>query len=164
MAKDTVSLAPTTSSQVSAYRHISPTDSIRVTSAVGVRADAIPAEHTGIDIAALTPGIKGDALYAIADGTILDIRKTASGVSVLELKQLNGDTAVYMHGDYSGMKKGQAVKQGDTVCTMSDVGSGGSVHLHFEIRKNGLYVKQAADAQDPLKQLPNVYTSRKLGG
>ena len=48
-----------------------PTDSRRVTSPKGVRTDANPTNHTGIDIGAKIPGTKGDNIYSVENGNAI---------------------------------------------------------------------------------------------
>ena len=143
--------------EVSDAGYIAPTDSRRIVSGVGVRSDAKPKEHTGLDMGAIIKGVKGDPLYAIADSTVVRNGLTGSLSSRLEIKLPNGNTAVYQHGDFPDLKKDDILKQGDTVGTMSDVGSPDNVHLHFEIRKDGKFVIKANDAIDPLPLLPGGY-------
>jgi RHS repeat-associated protein len=130
--------------------YIWPTDSRRIVSSYGPRIDAIPALHLGIDIGAIKPNVAGDPLYAIADGVVLRNGMTDSGCSRLELQLPNGDSAVYIHGDFGNLKIGDKVKKGDIVGKMSDIGSEDSVHLHFEIRQDCDYKK----TEDPLGVLP----------
>ena len=52
------------------------------------------------------------------------------------------------------VKVGDGVYKGEKIAEMSDVGSPGSVHLHFEIRPStGLRQK---DAIDPVQKLPDI--------
>ena len=136
-----------------------PTDSRRVTSPMCYRDDADPQNHTGIDIGALKPGVKGDPIYAVADGVVtrVGISNQEKGTTRLEQSLPHTkDTAVYMHADFI-VKDGESVKKGQIIGYMSDNGSEGQVHLHFEIRKNGIYVNEAALAKNPLNHLPSSY-------
>ena len=50
----------------------------------------------------MTPGVKGDPIYAVADGKIMRVGETSnSGSSILELDLPNtNDTAVYQHAEF----------------------------------------------------------------
>lgn len=134
-----------------------PTDSRRVTSPKGYREDADPKEHTGIDIGALVAGVKGDNIYSVENGTVRRNGKTDSKSTRLEIWLPNGDTAVYMHGDFLDFKTGDIIEKGQVLGSMSDKGCKGQVHLHFEIRTQGVYTKLASEAPDPLTVLPKDY-------
>ena len=134
-----------------------PTDSRRVTSPKGVRTDANPTNHTGIDIGAKIPGTKGDNIYSVENGKVIRNGLTDSGCSRLEISLPNGDTAVYIHGEFPDLKPGDYVGRGQVIGSMSDIGSKGQVHLHFEIRTNGVYTKYADQAPDPLDFIPKTY-------
>jgi murein DD-endopeptidase MepM/ murein hydrolase activator NlpD len=137
-----------------------PTNSRRVTAVVGEGTSLQPV-HTGIDIGALEPGKKGDPIYAIADGEILRVGTTSnSGSSILELDLPNtDDTAVYQHAEFI-VAEGDTVKKGDIIGYMSDIGTPGQVHLHFEIRQDGLYAGTGGTGElvNPLDYLPTSYT------
>ena len=59
---------------------------------------------------------------------------------------------------YSSLKK--VVQQGNQIGTMSDNGTPGNVHLHFEIREDGLYAGAGGTGNlvDPLEYLPSEYS------
>ena len=136
-----------------------PTDSKRVTGIIGEKTTHQDA-HTGIDIGALKQGEKGDPLYAVADGTITRNGTTNSG-STIVIQTLPGtnDTAVYQHGDFT-VEVGTVVQQGDQIGTMADNGTPGNVHLHFEIRQDGLYAGDGGTGNlvNPLDYLPSTYS------
>ena len=49
----------------------------------------------------MTPGVKGDPIYAVADGKIMRVGETGSKSSILELDLPNtNDTAVYQHAEF----------------------------------------------------------------
>jgi murein DD-endopeptidase MepM/ murein hydrolase activator NlpD len=137
-----------------------PTDSRRVTGVVGEET-SLQSVHTGIDIGALEPGKKGDPIYAIADSVILRVGTTSnSGSSILELDLPNtDDTAVYQHAEFI-VAEGATVRKGDIIGYMSDIGTPGQVHLHFEIRQDGLYAGTGGTGElvNPLDYLPTSYT------
>ena len=136
-----------------------PTDSRRVTGVIGEKTSLQPS-HTGIDIGAVEPGVKGDPIYAVADGSIIRVGKTTnSGSSILEQDLPNtNDTAVYQHAVFT-VEAGDTVGKGDVIGYMSDVGTPGQVHLHFEIRDDGQYAGPGGKGElvNPLDYLPNTY-------
>jgi len=133
---------------VPSFPYVWPTESRRITS--DYRSD--PKGHPNeLDIGAVKQGVKGDPLYAIADGEIETIGMT-NGSSRLILLMENGHSAAYFHGEFP-VTEGSAVKQGDIIGTMSDVGSEGQVHLHFEIRPYNDYSKR----NNPYYYYPRFY-------
>jgi RHS repeat-associated protein len=133
---------------VPSFPYVWPTVSRRITS--DYRSD--PEFHANaLDIGAVKRGVKGDPLYAIADGEIVTVG-TTNGSSRLILLMENGDSAAYFHGEFS-VTEGSVVKQGDIIGTMSDVGSEDQVHLHFEIRLYNDYSKRI----NPYYYYPRFY-------
>lgn len=136
-----------------------PTDSRRVTGVIGEKTTHQDA-HTGIDIGAVEPGVKGDPIYAVEDGEIIRVGETDSKSSILVLDLPNtDDTAVYQHAEFT-VSVGDTVEKGDVIGYMSDVGTPGQVHLHFEIREDGKYAGPGGTGElvDPLDYLPGDYT------
>ena len=132
-----------------------PTDCKRVTAFVGEETN-LQDRHTGVDIGAIKPGVKGDPIYATADGVVLRNGETGNSKSTrveLSLPYCN-DTAIYQHGDFI-VSEGESVKRGQVIGYMSDKGTPGQVHLHYEIRQNGLYKDPIVD---PLPRMPAIYT------
>lgn len=138
-----------------------PTDSRRITGVIGEETPLQPS-HTGVDIGAVEPGVKGDPIYAVEDGTIIRVGTTSnSGSSILEQDLPNtDDTAVYQHGEFI-VEEGDTVERGEVIGYMSDIGTPGQVHLHFEIREDGQYAGPGGTGElvDPLDYLPSSYSS-----
>ena len=134
-----------------------PTDSRRVTGVIGESTN-LQKNHTGVDIGAQTPGVKGDPIYATADGVVIRNGTTSnSGSTRVELSLPNtSNTAVYQHGDFI-VEEGQSVKKGDVIGYMSDNGTSGNVHLHYEIRPDGQYTTEPSKMIDPLDYMPPTY-------
>ena len=135
-----------------------PTDSRRITGVVGEKTTHQDA-HTGVDIGAMEPGVKGDPIYAVEDGEILRVGTTGSGSSILEQDLPNSnDTAVYQHGDFV-VEAGDTVERGEVIGYMSDIGTPGQVHLHFEVRDDGQYAGPGGSGEivNPLDYLPDSY-------
>ena len=140
----------------------SPTDSKRITEVIGSKT-SLQDSHTGVDIGGLTRGKKGDPIYAVADGVITRSGYTNSKSSRIE-QTLPGtkDTAVYQHAAFI-VKAGDTVKRGQIIGYMSDIGTKNNVHLHYEIRKNGVYAGGNNDIpiENPLKHMPSTYYVEK---
>ncbi len=100
--------------------------------------------HTGIDIS----GKEGDEVRTVADGTIVEayIDPLCGGTMKIDHGAFY---SVYMGLDPENMEmKGTVVKRGDTVGLLQGniMGEDASVHLHFEIMENDIYI-------DPLKYI-----------
>ena len=133
-----------------------PTTEGRITSAFGSREDAVPNPHPGIDIAPMTPGQKGQDILSAENGTVIFVGMSAGGSSEIHIEHTNGEVSIYKHHDVQSVqvKVGDGVYKGEKIAEMSDVGSPGAVHLHFEIRPSaGLRQK---DAIDPVPKLPDI--------
>ncbi len=72
------------------------------------------------------------------------------------------DTAVYQHAQFI-VNKGDTVKRGQIIGYMSDKGTAGQVHLHYEIRKDGLYAGPGGSGEivNPLLKMPSIYLDNK---
>ena len=78
-----------------------------------------------------------------------------SGSTRLEFSlPYSSDTAIYQHGDFI-VSEGESVKRGQVIGYMSDKGTKDQVHLHYEIRKDGVYKNPIVD---PLPHMPFIYT------
>ncbi len=132
----------------------------RIVSAYGNRADAIPASHPGIDIAPLIPGKKGQSVFAIEKGKVIEKGTSPGGSSQIFIEHGNGEISVYKHQGVTNVTRGDVVEKGQKIAEMGDAGSPGRVHLHFEIRPEGSKVQ--ADAIDPIPKLPTMPESIKI--
>ena len=140
-----------------------PTDSRRITGVIGEETSLQPS-HTGIDIGAIEPGVSGDPIYAVEDGTIIRVGTTNNSGSSILVQDLpnTDDTVVYQHAEFI-VEVGDSVEKGDVIGYMSDKGTPGQVHLHFEIREDGQYAGPGGTGEliDPLDYLPSSYTEVK---
>lgn len=98
----------------------------------------------GINIAA----VAGTPFYAAADGVIA-YAGDQIGVygGLILISHGEGWVSAYGHAQQINVKRGQAVKAGDTIGLAGASGQVQSPQLHFQLRKNRLPV-------DPMKQLP----------
>ena len=94
-------------------------------------------EHEGVDIM----GVKGLALYAVADGTITKMYGADASLSgnALRLTIADGTYFFYAHLDSfaAGIAVGSVVKAGQIIGYMGSTGFAGSPHLHFEVHPKG---------------------------
>jgi len=123
------------------FKH-NPTKNQRITSEFGKRDFAGLQFHSGIDFGAITPGVEGDALYAVDDG-IVKVSKADSGnknvgYGYYIVIEHEGYCTLYAHLASLELKVGQTVKAGDIVAHMGNTGTSTAAHLHFEVR-NCLY-------------------------
>lgn len=115
-----------------------PTSNQRITSEFGKREFAGMQFHSGVDFGAITPGVEGDELYAIADG-IVKVSKVDSG----NINIGYGNYIIIEHDEYCTLyahlqklelKVGENVKAGQVIGHMGNTGESTAAHLHFEIR------------------------------
>ena len=133
----------------------SPTDSKRMTTPVGDPTELQDC-HTGVDVGALKKDennkpIKGDPIYATADGKVLKNKITKSNSTLVELSlPYTNDTAVYQHANFI-VDVGDEVKRGQVIGYMDNKGPDWmTTHLHYEIRHNGIYaLNKDGDLIDP---------------
>lgn len=98
--------------------------------------------HLGVDYAAP----RGTIISAAGSGKISFIGKKGGYGNVMEISHGDGFTTLYAHlkGFAKGMKKGLAVKQGQTIAYIGNTGLSTGPHLHFGVYQNN-------KAIDPLK-------------
>ena len=104
----------------------------RITSKFGKRKAPIAGAstyHNGVDIA--VPA--GTQVKAPWDGTVLSTYSNAAGGNQMIVKHPNGYRTGYAHLSAFAAAKGQAVKQGDTICLSGNTGRSTGPHLHFTL-------------------------------
>lgn len=85
-------------------------------------------------------------VIAIADGIIVNLYKnTGNGYGdTVEIDHGNGLVSLYAHLSEINVQKGQSVKQGEKIAQMGNTGASNEIHLHIEIKQDGV-------SQNPLK-------------
>lgn len=122
----------------------SPLEFSRVSSGFGRRLHPIQRnwrEHKGTDFAAPT----GTPVKATSDG-VVDLAAMQRGYgNIVILKHRGNISTAYAHlnGFAKGLRKGQAVSQGDIIGYVGSTGWSTGPHLHYEVRFNDV-------AQDPM--------------
>ena len=106
--------------------------------------------HSGIDI----PMPNNTPILAAQDGVILDIGTTKTRGyrgygNVVLVDHGNGLVTLYAHCTSICVKKGQKVRQGETVGFVGRTGRATANHLHFEVRKDG-------KAENPISYLEPI--------
>ena len=124
-----------------------------LSSSMGNRADPFTGErdfHPGLDISA----DKGDAVYATADGKIVNAAPAGNYGNLVVVDHGYGIETRYGHLSAFKVTLGQTVKRGDLLGLVGSTGRATSSHLHYEVRANGRIL-------NPLQLLLNP---RRSGG
>lgn len=100
--------------------------------------------HSGIDIAGKT----GTPIACAAPGKVVYAGWKNGYGYVVMVSHGNGYETLYAHCSKLAVSAGQTVKAGKTVAYVGRTGVATGPHVHFEVRKNGVY-------QNPLKYLKN---------
>ncbi len=117
----------------------------RITSQFGYRIHPIlkvKKLHTGLDIGTPT----GADIVAAAAGTVIYSGSLGGYGNAIMIDHGGGIVTLYAHNSRLVAKEGALVKRGDVVAKAGSTGMSTGPHLHFEVRKNGVY-------QDPLTWL-----------
>jgi murein DD-endopeptidase MepM/ murein hydrolase activator NlpD len=110
-----------------------------VTSKFGYRISPFTNEkefHSGLDISART----GTPVIAPADGVVAAAGKTYGFGNLLTISHGYGLKTRYGHLSKILVKKGQAVKRGDTIALTGNTGRSTGPHLHYEVHVEGVPV------------------------
>ena len=108
----------------------------RVTSPFGMRLHPILKKmklHTGIDI-----GASGNMLAANSGKVIAAAYNSSYGYYIM-IDHGGGIVTLYAHASKVLVKKGDVVKRGQVIGVIGRTGMATGVHLHFEVRVNGVY-------------------------
>ncbi|CAM3797502.1 OapA family protein [Parendozoicomonas haliclonae] len=120
--------------------------------------------HRGVDYAAPT----GTPIKAAGDGVIQFSGWKNGYGNVVYIKHANNIVTVYAHQvRTAGLRKGQRVKQGQTVGYVGQTGWATGPHLHYEFQVNGVHrnpltVKLPDAAPLPKKEMANFQTLTKV--
>lgn len=91
--------------------------------------------HNGIDYRAP----KGTPVYAAGDGRVVSSAFHKYNGHYVVLKHPNGITTKYLHFTKRAVKKGDRVKQGQTIGYVGSTGLSEAPHLHYEFIYNGVH-------------------------
>ena len=92
--------------------------------------------HEGLDIV----GNKGDLIVATADGRVKSAGYGITSGWYVVIEHKNGFETAYAHMDKIIVKSGQEIKRGNLIGYMGETGHATGVHLHYEIRHNGIAI------------------------
>ncbi len=104
-----------------------------ISSKFGIRLDPFTHEmhfHSGVDIAAP----KGTPVHAAMSGRVIFSGYQKGYGNIVILKHKNNLITKYAHNSKLLVKKGDYVKQGDTISLVGSTGRSTGPHLHFEVR------------------------------
>lgn len=125
----------------------------RITSGFGPRKTGIPGastNHVGVDIAPPVRGQKAPVtVHAPAYGEVIEVGIVGDNVQeyrgeYVRLRRTNGDVLLVQHLSRVRVRKGQTVRIGTPLGTMSDTGVASGIHLHYEVHVKGVPVDPAA--------------------
>ena len=113
----------------------------RVISPFGTSADPGPRgrRHDGIDIKASA----GEEVLAAAGGTVVFAGRQRGYGNVVMVDHGAGIVTLYAHLFYACVRKGDRVGAGATIGRAGKRGTATGVHLHFEVRVNGVAIDPA---------------------
>lgn len=95
--------------------------------------------HTAADLATQ----KDAAIYAVAGGTIAQSDKNKSLGNYVLIDHGNEFYTIYGHCDKRLVQAGDKVSEGDKIALAGSTGDSTGYHLHFGMKKNGLYFDPA---------------------
>ena len=110
----------------------------KLNSNFGLRSGGVGStNHKGIDIT----GNKGDSIFAADGGEIIHADSSLSGFGkLIQIQHDNGEVTYYAHNSELLVKVGERVAQGQEIAKMGSTGVASGVHLHFELRIDGVPV------------------------
>lgn len=127
-----------------------PTISTRITSRYGPRScTGCSTYHRGVDVGGTTPGVDGDPIFAMEDGTVEIATYHSAAGNYITINHGGGVQTRYLHLQHMNARVGQQVQKGDVIGTMGNTGNSYGTHLHFEIIIDGRKL-------DPLKYFPSI--------
>ena len=114
-----------------------PLEVARVTSGFAMRRHPIKKHrhhHAGVDFAARL----GAPVRTVDDGVVAFAGTQSGYGNVIYIEHGAGErTTVYAHLDRIDVRKGQQLRQGETIGTVGSTGLATGPHLHFEVREGG---------------------------
>lgn len=118
---------------------VSPVEGWWLSSAFGWREHPVDGGekfHNGIDMAVNS----GSAIRAFAEGTVEYIGESPIYGLYTQIRHANGVATFYCHCSTLLVQKGQVVSAGDVIAQSGETGNALGPHLHFEIKKDGIFL------------------------
>lgn len=131
----------------------SPLSILRVTSSFGMRTHPISGRrkmHTGIDYGAPT----GTPVWSIGAGTVIYAGRKGGYGNTIEVRHTAGVVTRYGHLSRILVRRGQSVRQHQTIGAVGSTGYSTGPHLHFEYLVNGVFTPPRKVKNPALKRLP----------
>jgi murein DD-endopeptidase MepM/ murein hydrolase activator NlpD len=122
----------------------------RVTSQYGYRVSPVDEEdgaefHPGLDIA----NAKGTPIIATADGVVKQAGWVRGYGRVVVIDHGRGFSTLYGHASELLVRRGQAVRRGDTIARMGSTGRSTGSHVHYEVWVRGRTVNPRKYLKEP---------------
>ena len=118
---------------------LNPVSNKKITSQFGYRIHPMTRElkkHEGIDMKAK----RGQAIYAAADGEVLEMGYHKLLGNYIKIKHLLGFISLYGHLEATKVEINSHIYQGQLIGFCGDSGRTTGVHLHFSIIHHGQYL------------------------
>ncbi|MFZ1731711.1 MAG: M23 family metallopeptidase [Bacteroidota bacterium] len=131
----------------------SPLSILRVTSSFGMRTHPISGRrkmHTGIDYGAPM----GTPVWSIGAGTVVHAGRKGGYGNTIEIRHSASVVTRYGHLSRIFVRRGQSVRQHQTVGAVGSTGYSTGPHLHFEYLVNGVFTPPRKVKNPSLKRLP----------
>jgi murein DD-endopeptidase MepM/ murein hydrolase activator NlpD len=113
--------------------------------------------HTGVDYGAP----HGASVLAVASGTVVSAGWAGAGGRQVRIRHDRGIETYYMHLSAfgPGIRAGARVDQGQIIGRVGATGTATGPHLHFSLRKNGVFVDPVAERrrQPPGEPIPAAH-------
>ncbi len=95
--------------------------------------------HYGADLAAQS----GDDIHSFASGTVTEVGQNESFGNFIRIAHPDGYETFYAHCGTIYVTKGQSVSVGEKIGLVGSTGKTTGPHLHFELKKDGIYMNPA---------------------
>jgi murein DD-endopeptidase MepM/ murein hydrolase activator NlpD len=111
--------------------------------------------HNGVDFAAPV----GTPVYATAAGAVTSVGNGGPCGNMVEIAHAGGITSVYCHLSRfaAGLRPGMKVEQRQLIAYVGQTGRATGPHLHFGIRRNGVFVDPMTLRLDGMRVLPKSF-------
>lgn len=116
-----------------------------ITSTFGHRSRPIAGastNHKGVDLAYYN----NEPIKAFAGGTVINVGKDNGYGNYVDVQDANGVVHRYAHANSISVKKGQTIKQGESLGKAGSTGVSTGPHLHYEKIVNGVKVDPTANS------------------